>query len=212
MREKCETGMIEKGLAEDQTAQERLEYELRIIEEMGYVAYFLIVWDFVDYAEKNGIRVGPGRGSAAGSLVSYLLGITKINPLKYNLIFERFLNPERVTMPDIDIDFDEQRDQIIEYVKRRYGKERVAQIGTFGTMAARAAIRDVGRALNLPLKKVDRIAKMVPARPGITIKEAFKENKRLKNVYQEDGEVKELLDFAIGAEGLPRHISTHAAG
>ncbi|MEJ6949689.1 DNA polymerase III subunit alpha [Natronospora cellulosivora (SeqCode)] len=212
LREKCRNGMQEKGLAGDKVAEERLEYELGIIEEMGYVAYFLIVWDFVDYAERNGIRVGPGRGSAAGSLVSYLLGITKLNPLEYGLIFERFLNPERVTMPDIDIDFDEERDQIIEYVKNRYGKERVAQIGTFGTMAARAAIRDVGRALNLPLKKVDRIAKLVPGRPGITIEEAFESNQRLKDVYEEDSEARELLDFARGAEGLPRHISTHAAG
>ncbi|MFW6264680.1 MAG: DNA polymerase III subunit alpha [Bacillota bacterium] len=212
LAEKCRQGMQEKGLLGDRIAEERLEYELGIIEQMGYVAYFLIVWDFIDYAEKNGIRVGPGRGSAAGSLVSYLLGITKINPLKYGLIFERFLNPERVTMPDIDIDFDEQRDQIIEYVKNRYGKERVAQIGTFGTMAARAAIRDVGRALDLPLRKVDRIAKLVPGRPGITLEEAFKANERLRNLYDEDAEVKELLDFARGAEGLPRHISTHAAG
>ncbi|MFW5982154.1 MAG: DNA polymerase III subunit alpha, partial [Halanaerobiaceae bacterium] len=212
LTEKCRQGMQEKGLVGDRIAEERLEYELSIIEQMGYVAYFLIVWDFIDYAEKNGIRVGPGRGSAAGSLVSYLLGITKINPLKYGLIFERFLNPERVTMPDIDIDFDEQRDQIIEYVKNRYGKERVAQIGTFGTMAARAAIRDVGRALDLPLRKVDRIAKLVPGRPGITLEEAFKANERLRNLYDEDAEVKELLDFARGAEGLPRHISTHAAG
>ncbi|MFP4661930.1 MAG: DNA polymerase III subunit alpha [Halanaerobiales bacterium] len=212
LREKCESGLKEKEMDGDSTARERLEYELSIIEQMGYVAYFLIVWDFIDYAETHGIRVGPGRGSAAGSLVSYLLGITKINPLKYNLLFERFLNPERVTMPDIDIDFDERRDLIIEYVKDRYGKEKVAQIGTFGTMAARAAIRDVGRALDIPLRKVDRIAKLVPGRPGVTISEALEMNEKLSNLYQEDREVKELIDFAMGAEGLPRHISTHAAG
>jgi len=212
LNEKCEEGMREKGLAEDKIARDRLDYELGVIEQMGYVAYFLIVWDFIDYAENHGIRVGPGRGSAAGSLVSYLLGITKINPLKYNLLFERFLNPERVTMPDIDIDFDEGRDYIIEYVKERYGKEKVAQIGTFGTMAARAAIRDVGRALDLPLKKVDRVAKLIPGRPGVTIAQAIETSERLAKLYQEDKEVKELIDFARGAEGLPRHISTHAAG
>lgn len=212
LQKKCEQGLLEKGLDGDQEARERLEYELKIIGEMGYDSYFLIVWDFVDYANRNGIRVGPGRGSAAGSLVSYLLGITKINPLKYNLIFERFLNPERVTMPDIDIDFDEQRDEIIEYVKRRYGREKVAQIGTFGTMAARAAIRDVGRVLDLPLKKVDRIAKLVPERPGISIDEAIDSNTKLGEIYREDNEVRELLDYARGIEGLPRHISTHAAG
>lgn len=212
LRAKCKQGLKNKGLVDDQEARERMEYELKIIEEMGYVSYFLIVWDFIDYAERNGIRVGPGRGSAAGSLVSYLLGITKINPLKYNLIFERFLNPERITMPDIDIDFDEQRDRIIEYVKRRYGKEKVAQIGTFGTMAARAAIRDVGRVIDLPLKKVDRIAKMVPGRPGITLEEALKTNKQLAEYYEQDPDVRKLIDYARGVEGLPRHISTHAAG
>lgn len=212
LREKCLAGLEKKGLANDKTARERLEYELQVIEEMGYVDYFLIVWDFVNYAEKNGIRVGPGRGSAAGSLVSYLLGITKINPLEYGLLFERFLNPERVSMPDIDIDFDENRDQIIEYVKERYGKKRVAQIGTFGTMAARAAIRDIGRALDIPLRKVDRIAKQVPGQPGITLARALESNDRLRTYYEEDEEVRELIDLASAAEGLPRHISTHAAG
>lgn len=212
LREKCLEGLEQKGLADDAEARERLEYELKMIEEMGYVDYFLIVWDFVNYAEKNGIRVGPGRGSAAGSLVSFLLGITKINPLEYGLLFERFLNPERVSMPDIDIDFDENRDQIIEYVRKRYGKERVAQIGTFGTMAARAAIRDIGRALDIPLRKVDRIAKLVPGQPGMTLDKALETNERLRQFYEEDGEVRELLDLAGAAEGLPRHISTHAAG
>ncbi|NLM97157.1 MAG: DNA polymerase III subunit alpha, partial [Halanaerobiaceae bacterium] len=212
LKEKSEEDLVKRGLSKDPEAVERMEYELGIIKEMGYVDYFLIVWDFVDYAERKGIRVGPGRGSAAGSLVSYLLGITRINPLEYNLLFERFLNPERVTMPDIDIDFDEKRDQIIEYVRERYGRERVAQIGTFGTMAARAAIRDIGRALDIPLKKVDRIAKLVPGQPGITISEAFKMSEKLQEFYQEDQEVRKLLDLAEKAEGLPRHISTHAAG
>ncbi|ACL69075.1 DNA polymerase III subunit alpha [Halothermothrix orenii] len=210
LRDKCQQGLKEKGLEDNKEARERLQYELEIIEEMGYVSYFLIVWDFVNFARQKGIRVGPGRGSAAGSLVSYLLGITKINPLKYGLIFERFLNPERVTMPDIDIDFDERRDEIIEYVKQRYGREKVAQIGTFGTMAARAAIRDVGRVLDIPLRKVDRIAKMVPGR--VTIKEALKMNDNLNKLYQQDSEVKRLLDYACRVEGMPRHISTHAAG
>lgn len=212
LRRKCQDGLLDKGLADNKTARERLDYELKVIEEMGYVSYFLIVWDFVDYAVRNDIRVGPGRGSAAGSLVSYLLGITRINPLEYNLIFERFLNPERVTMPDIDIDFDERRDEIIEYVRERYGDEKVAQIGTFGTMAARAAIRDVGRVLNIPLKIVDRVAKMVPSRPGISLDEALKMNEKLLNYYQSNQEIGRLVDFARGVEGLPRHISTHAAG
>src|SRR6056297_3455675 len=179
---------------------------------MGYVSYFLIVADFIDYAEKHDIRVGPGRGSAAGSFVSFLLGITKINPLKYGLIFERFLNPERITMPDIDIDFDEQRDEIIDYVKEKYGEDKVAQIGTFGTMAARGAVRDIGRALNIPYGKVDKLAKKIPTRPGITIKQAMEENEKLLSRYQEDKEVANIIDYAQKVEGMPRHISTHAAG
>ncbi len=212
LKQKCRQGLEEKGLAENKEAQERLQYELSIIAEMGYVSYFLIVADFVDYAEKNDIRVGPGRGSAAGSFVSFLLGITKINPLKYGLIFERFLNPERITMPDIDIDFDEQRDKIIDYVKEKYGEDKVAQIGTFGTMAARGAVRDIGRALNIPYGKVDKLAKMIPTRPGITIKQAMEENEKLLSRYQEDKEVANIIDYAQKVEGMPRHISTHAAG
>ncbi|MFW6022923.1 MAG: DNA polymerase III subunit alpha [Halanaerobiaceae bacterium] len=212
LRGKCLEGLQENGMENNSEAIERMEYELEIIEQMGYISYFLIVWDFVNYAEKNGIRVGPGRGSAAGSLVSYLLGITKVNPLEYNLIFERFLNPERVTMPDIDIDFDEHRDSIIEYVSRKYGQERVAQIGTFGTMAARAAIRDIGRALNIPLRKVDHIAKLIPGTPGITIDKAMEMKEKLQQYYQDDEQTRELIDLARKAEGLPRHISTHAAG
>ena len=212
LRKLCRESLERKELSENKTAQKRLDYELNIIEKMGYSSYFLIVYDFISYAKENDIRVGPGRGSAAGSLVSYLLGITKINPLDYGLIFERFLNPERVTMPDIDIDFDEQRDKIIDYVKRRYGEEKVAQIGTFGTMAARAAIRDVGRAMALPYKKVDKIAKMIPARPGLGLDEAMDINSSLQDVYNNDEEIHKLIDMASGIEGMPRHISTHAAG
>ncbi len=210
LKKLCFNGLKKKEMENNQEAVERLKYELKIIFEMGYAAYFLIVYDFVKYAEDNQIMVGPGRGSAAGSLVAYLLNITKVNPLKYGLIFERFLNPERITMPDIDIDFDENRDQIIEYVKRRYGEERVAQIGTFGTMAARAAVRDVGRALGIQYGKVDKVAKMISSRAGI--EESMQNEKKLQNLYQEDGEIKELIDYAKGVEGLPRHISTHAAG
>ena len=206
----CKKALKNRGMAEDKKAIERLQYELKIIFEMGYAGYFLIVYDFVKYAEDNDIMVGPGRGSAAGSLVAYLLKITKVNPLKYGLIFERFLNPERVTMPDIDIDFDENRDQIIEYVKERYGRDRVAQIGTFGTMAARAAVRDVGRALGISYGKVDKVAKLISSRSGI--EESLKNNKKLRNLYEEDMQIKELIDYAKGVEGLPRHISTHAAG
>ena len=208
----CEKGLKEKGLEDNDEAIKRMNYELDIIEEMGYISYFLIVWDFIKYAEENNIRVGPGRGSAAGSLVSYLLNITRINPLKYGLIFERFLNPQRVTMPDIDIDFDERRDEIIEYVKKRYGKERVAQIGTFGTMAARAAVRDVGRALDISYGKVDKVAKMIPSSPGINLDYALENIDKLKNIYQKDDQVKKLINYSKSIEGLPRHISTHAAG
>ena len=212
LKELCEQGLKEKGLENNEKAIKRMNYELSIIEDMGYVSYFLIVWDFIKYANENGIRVGPGRGSAAGSLVSYLLDITRINPMKYGLIFERFLNPERVTMPDIDIDFDERRDEIIEYVKERYGTERVAQIGTFGTMAARAAVRDVGRALDIPYGKVDKIAKMIPAQPGVNLEYALNNSEKLIERYENDKEVKKLIDYSKEIEGLPRHISTHAAG
>ncbi|HWR40378.1 MAG TPA: DNA polymerase III subunit alpha [Patescibacteria group bacterium] len=197
----------------DETVEARLKFELAVIQEMGFSSYFLIVWDFVNYARQQSIPVGPGRGSAAGSIVAYLLGITNIDPLKYGLLFERFLNPERVTMPDIDIDFCyERRGRIIEYVVNRYGSDRVAQIITFGTMAARAAIRDVGRALNMAYGDVDRIAKLVPTELGITLKRALESNKELNQLYQEDEAVKKLVDLAIAVEGLPRHASTHAAG
>ncbi len=192
---------------------DRLEYELQVIRQMGYVDYFLIVWDFIKYSKDNGIMVGPGRGSAAGSLTAYCLGITTIDPLKYSLLFERFLNPERVTMPDIDIDFCYvRRPEVIEYVVRKYGADRVAQIITFGTMAARAAIRDVGRALDIPYGEVDIIAKMIPMQPGMTISKALELNPELKIKYGDDEKATELIDTALLLEGMPRHASTHAAG
>lgn len=192
---------------------ERLDYELGIIKQMGYVDYFLIVWDFIRYANENGIPTGPGRGSAAGAIVAYTLGITKIDPIKYSLIFERFLNPERVSMPDIDSDFCyEGRQRVIDYVVEKYGKENVAQIITFGTMAPRACIRDVGRAMNYSYSEVDKISKMIPAVLNITIDKALEMNPELKAVYDEDDRIRELIDVARDLEGLPRHSSTHAAG
>lgn len=193
--------------------KERLDYELSVINTMGYVDYFLIVWDYINYARVNGIPVGPGRGSAAGSIVSYCLKITDIDPIKYSLIFERFLNPERVSMPDIDVDFCyERRQEVIDYVVEKYGKDRVVQIVTFGTMAARAVIKDVGRVLNLPYAMVDSIAKMVPREIGITIDKALKENPDLRSEYESDEQVKDLIDKSKRLEGLPRHASMHAAG
>ncbi|KEI96792.1 DNA polymerase III subunit alpha [Clostridium botulinum A2B3 87] len=192
---------------------ERLNYELSIIKQMGYVDYFLIVWDFIRFANEKGIMTGPGRGSAAGSLVAYTLGITKIDPIKYNLIFERFLNPDRISMPDIDSDFCyERRGEVIDYVVEKYGKENVSQIITFGTMAARACIRDVGRAMNYPYVEVDRIAKMIPTILNITINKALELNPELKEAYDNEERVRELIDVARALEGLPRHTSTHAAG
>lgn len=193
--------------------KERLEFELGIIQKMGYVDYFLIVWDFIKYSRDNDIMVGPGRGSAAGSIVSYCLGITNIDPIKYNLLFERFLNPERVSMPDIDIDFCfERRQEVIDYVVEKYGKDRVVQIVTFGTMAARGVIRDVGRVLDVPYAFVDSIAKAIPNELGITIEKALKYNPELSTLYQSDEQVKHLIDMALRLEGLPRHTSMHAAG
>lgn len=192
---------------------ERFNFEFKTIVEMGYVDYFLIVWDFIKFAKDNGIAVGPGRGSAAGSIVSYALGIIDVDPLKYDLLFERFLNPERISMPDIDVDFCyERREEVIEYVVRKYGLDRVAQIATFGTMAARGAIRDVGRALNMPYGEVDYIAKQVPMQLGMTISKALEINKNLMELYETRDDVKHLIDLALAVEGLPRHISTHAAG
>ncbi|WP_244833945.1 DNA polymerase III subunit alpha [Clostridium sp. BJN0001] len=192
---------------------DRLEYELGIIKQMGYVDYFLIVWDFIHFAYQNKIPTGPGRGSAAGSIVAYTLGITKIDPIKYNLIFERFLNPERVSMPDIDSDFCyERRQEVIDYVVRKYGKDNVSQIITFGTMAARQCIRDVGRAMDYSYAEVDKVAKMIPTKVGTTIQSAFTLNPEFKNAYDTDERVKELIDVSLRLEGLPRHSSTHAAG
>lgn len=191
----------------------RFEYEFKTIVDMGYIDYFLIVWDFIKFAKDNRIMVGPGRGSAAGSIISYGLGIIDIDPLKYGLIFERFLNPERVTMPDIDIDFCyERREEVIEYVVKKYGADRVSQIVTFGTMAARGAIRDVGRAINMPYGDVDYIAKQIPTELGMTINKALEVNNTLKKEYDNNPDTKRLIDFAMAVEGLPRHTSTHAAG
>ncbi|MDO9591993.1 MAG: DNA polymerase III subunit alpha, partial [Erysipelotrichaceae bacterium] len=191
----------------------RLEFELATIHDMGYEDYFLIVWDFIKFAKEKGILVGPGRGSVGGSIVAYCLNITDVDPLAYDLIFERFLNPDRITMPDIDIDFqDDRRQEVIDYVIRKYGKEHVAQIITFGTMAARAAIRDVGRAINMPYSDVDKIAKEIPTMLGMTLDKALEMNAKLKEYYQNDAEAHRLIDYARKVEGLPRHASTHAAG
>lgn len=191
----------------------RLEYELSVIQKMGYVDYFLIVWDFIHFARENDIMVGPGRGSAAGSLVSYTLGITKLDPIRYSLLFERFLNPERVSMPDIDVDFCyERRQEVIDYVVRKYGKDRVVQIVTFGTMAAKGVIRDVGRVMDLPYAMCDSIAKMIPNELGITISKALKMNSELRGLYESDPQVTKLIDMSLRLEGLPRHTSMHAAG
>ena len=193
--------------------RERLAYELDVIRTMGYVDYFLIVWDFIKYARDNDIMVGPGRGSAAGSIVSYCLGITNIDPIKYQLLFERFLNPERVSMPDIDIDFCfERRQEVIDYVVRKYGSDRVVQIVTFGTMAARGVIRDVGRVMDLPYAFVDSISKMIPTELNMTLERALKMNSELRSLYESDEQVKNLIDMSKRLEGLPRHTSMHAAG
>ena len=212
LTELCEKG-FKKRYGEGEEKRKRLSYELETIRSMGYVDYFLIVWDFVNFAKSNGIPVGPGRGSAAGSIVSYCLEITDIDPIKYDLIFERFLNPERVTMPDIDIDFCyERRGEVIDYVNRKYGSDRVAQIVTFGTMAARLAVRDVARALDVPYSMADKIAKEIPHELNITIKSALEMSRELKNIYDSDPVAKRVIDTASELEGLPRHTSTHAAG
>ncbi len=216
IRKLCEEGFAAKYLGKHPEYHRQLEYELNMIEKMGFTDYFLIVSDFVRFARSEGIPVGPGRGSAAGSMVSYCLDITDIDPMKYSLYFERFLNPERVSMPDIDMDFgDTRRDEVVDYVRRKYGEDRVAQIVTFGTMAARGAIRDVGRVLNLPYAEVDVVAKQVPSGPGalhITLDDALRLSKQLKDMYDGDERVKKLIDTAKSLEGIPRHASTHAAG
>ena len=209
----CFDGLKERYPQNHTELEERLNYELGVIKEMGYVDYFLIVWDFIHYAREHGISVGPGRGSAAGSLVSYTTGITNIDPIKYNLLFERFLNPERVSMPDIDIDFCyERRQEVIDYVIRKYGEDCVTQIVTFGTLAARGVIRDVGRVMDLPYAYVDGIAKQIPMELGITIEKALKMNPELRTMYENDESVKTLIDMSKRLEGLPRHTSMHAAG
>lgn len=224
LKELCEDGLVKRYpvmrgeedplcSATKEELTSRLEFELNTIKNMGYIEYFLIVWDFIDYAKKNGIPVGPGRGSAAGSLVSYCLGITNIEPMRYNLLFERFLNPERVSMPDIDIDFCiERRQEVIDYVGRKYGKDHVAQIVTFGTLKAKGVVRDVGRVLDMPYAQCDQIAKMIPNELNITLDEALNTSMELKTAYDTDSEVRYLIDMSKRLEGLPRHASMHAAG
>ena len=211
---KCYEGLKKRyGENPDSLYIERLEYELSVIENMGYVDYFLIVADFIQYARDNGIPVGPGRGSGAGSICAYCMGITNVDPIKYNLIFERFLNPERVSMPDIDVDFCyERRQEVIDYVINKYGYDHVSQIITFGTMAARAAIRDVGRAMGMPYATVDNVAKKIPRTLGITIEKALTESDELKSLYNSDEQIKDLINTAKSVEGMPRNSSTHAAG
>jgi len=209
----CLDGMAKRYPKDDGTLKKRLEYELDVIHNMGYVDYFLIVWDFIHFARSHNIMVGPGRGSAAGSIVAYCLEITNIDPIRYDLLFERFLNPERVSMPDIDIDFCfERRQEVIDYVVEKYGKDQVVQIVTFGTMAAKGVVRDVGRVLDMPYARCDAIAKMIPTDLGMTLEKALKQNPELREAYQQDDEVKYLIDMAMRLEGLPRHTSMHAAG
>ena len=209
----CQDGMAKRYPDDDGTLQKRLSYELGVIHNMGYVDYFLIVWDFIHFARSHDIMVGPGRGSAAGSIVSYCLEITNIDPVRYDLLFERFLNPERVSMPDIDIDFCfERRQEVIDYVVEKYGKDQVVQIVTFGTLAAKGVVRDVGRVLDLPYARCDAIAKMIPGDLGMTLDKALKQSPDLREAYQNDDEVHYLIDMAKRLEGLPRHTSMHAAG
>lgn len=213
LRNLCEEGIQQRYGKINQNLKDRLDFELNVIENMGYVEYFLIVWDFIDFSKKNNIQVGPGRGSAAGSIVAYSLGITDVDPIKYSLLFERFLNPERVTLPDIDIDFCyEKRDQVINYVKKKYGEDHVSQIITFGTLGARSSIRDVGRVLGVPYAEVDKIAKEIPFALNMTIDRALEMNSALDKLYKDNDMTRELIDIARNVEGLPRHASTHAAG
>lgn len=209
----CDEGLIRRYGDRAEDLRERLDYELGVISKMGYVDYFLIVWDFINYAKRNKIAVGPGRGSAAGSVAAYVLEITDIDPIRYNLLFERFLNPERVSMPDIDIDFCyERRPEVIDYVMDKYGKDRVVQIVTFGTLAARGVIKDVGRVMDMPYAKTDMISKMIPNELGITIEKALAANNEFRSLYETDDEIKHLIDTCKRLEGLPRHTSMHAAG
>jgi DNA polymerase-3 subunit alpha len=210
----CYEGLYQHyGTTPQKEVIDRLEYELDVISRMGYVDYYLIVWDFIHYAKSKGIPVGPGRGSGAGSLAAYCIGITGIDPIRYQLIFERFLNPERVSMPDFDIDFCYvRREEVIAYLVEKYGEDHVAQIVTFGTLAAKAAVRDVGRVYDLPYGAVDKIAKLIPNRLKITLKDALVESAELKERYDTDEDAKRIIDMAMKIEGMPRHASTHAAG
>ena len=209
----CDDGMKERYPEDDGTLRERMDYELGTIRQMGYVDYFLIVWDYINFSREHDIMVGPGRGSAAGSIVAYCLHITDIDPIKYSLLFERFLNPERVSMPDIDVDFGfERRGEVIDYVTKKYGPDKVMQIITFGTLAAKGVIRDVGRVMDLPYGFVDSIAKMVPAELNMTLEKALKQNPDLRKAYEEDERIQKLIDMSRKLEGLPRHSSVHAAG
>ena len=213
LRKLCEQALSEKYDPITPEVKERLDYELGVIDTMGFPSYFLIVWDYVKYARDHAIPVGPGRGSAAGSVVAYLLGITGLDPLKYNLLFERFLNPERVTMPDIDMDFCyENRGRVIQYVTKKYGIDHVSQIITFGTLAAKAAVKDVGRAMDIPLNVVNQVNKLIPNTPGTTLKGALEGSRELRELRDGDPSIAQLLDFAQKVEGMPRHTSTHAAG
>lgn len=210
----CEDG-IKKRYGENPSQEiiDRAEYEMSVIQKMGYVDYFLIVWDFIHYAKSHGIPVGPGRGSGAGSIIAYAIEITDIDPIKYNLLFERFLNPERISMPDFDVDFCyEKRSKVLEYVANKYGADHVSQIITFGTMSARMVIRDVARVLDFPYAEADKLAKMIPNELHITIKKAMEQNRELKELYEDDENIRKLLNIAMGLEGLPRQASTHACG
>ncbi|MDD5644805.1 MAG: DNA polymerase III subunit alpha, partial [bacterium] len=213
LRELCESGLKKRYKEIDSEIRERLEHEMNIIESLGFVSYFLIVWDFIHYAKTNDIPIGPGRGSAAGSIVAYVLGITNVDPIKFKLLFERFLNPDRISPPDIDIDIaDEDRSRLIDYVSSKYGKDSVAQIITFGTMKARAVVRDVGRVMNMPYADVDKLAKLVPEGPKVRLEDALKTEPRLKEAVDKEEKVKRLFEMALRLEGLNRHASTHAAG
>lgn len=213
LRELCLSGVERRKISWNDAYEQRLEHELQVIQSMGFCGYFLIVWDFVSYAREHGIATGPGRGSAAGSLVAYLLGITNLDPIRNDLLFERFLNPERISMPDIDIDFCfERRGEVIDYVRRRYGSDRVAQIITFGTLAARAVVKDVGRVLGLPYGDVDRLSKLIPRELGISLQEAINQSPEIKQLINGNFELQRLIDIAQSIEGFPRHASTHAAG
>ena len=209
----CWQGLAERYPEKTEEIKERLQYELAVIKKMQFSDYFLIVWDFIKFARESGVLTGPGRGSAAGSIVAYTLYITDVDPIQHQLLFERFLNPERISMPDIDIDFpDHRRDEVIKYVAGKYGQLHVARIITFGTLAAKAALRDVGRVFGLNTKELDQLSRMVPQKLGINLRDAYKESQGLRNFVNESSQNKRLFQTALKLEGLPRHTSTHAAG